>query len=117
MYGDKTASDERKKVMSAKITYLPFSCTENELAVPHRIRKMKPHMKEVIRENNINLIITASPGNSHYPWNVIDNIPIILINIFGAPTLHLQKNMQKVISISQTVELHVEKWTGKLPQS
>ena len=113
MYGDKTAIDGRKKVMSAKITYLPFSYEENELAVPHRIRKMEPHFKKAIHENDINLIITASPGYSHYPWNVVDNIPIILINIFGAPTL--QTNVQKVISISRTVELHAEKWTDKIP--
>ncbi len=113
MYGDKTAIEERKNTMSTKITYLPFSYEENEVPVPHRITKMKPHLKDVIRKNDINLIVTASPGYSHYPWNVIDNIPIILINIFGAPTL--QKNVQKVISISDTVRLHAEKWTGELP--
>ncbi len=113
MYGDKTAINERKNAMSSKITYIPFSYSENETAVPHRLTNMKPHIKDTISEYNIDLIVTASPGYSHYPWNVIDNLPIILINIFGAPTL--QKNVKKCISISDTVRLHAEKWTGELP--
>lgn len=113
MYGDKTAIEERKQTMHSNITYIPFSYEENAVAVPHRITKMKPHIKDVIREHDIDLVVTASPGYSHYPWNVIDDIPIILINIFGAPTL--QKNVCKVISISDTVRLHAEKWTGELP--
>ncbi len=113
MYGDKTAIEERKNTMSSKITYIPFSYMDDEVTVPHRITGMKPHIKEVIQENDIDLIITASPGYAHYPWNTINNIPIILVNIFGAPTL--QKNVRKVISISKTVQLHAEKWTDILP--
>tara|TARA_B100000745_G_scaffold76795_1_gene46483 strand:+ start:8837 stop:9997 length:1161 start_codon:yes stop_codon:yes gene_type:complete len=112
MYGEKTSAEERKQTMHPDITFIPFSYKTSELAVPHRITEMQPHIKNVLSEHAIDLIVTASPGYSHYPWNVITNVPIILINIFGAPTL--QKNVRKFISISDTVRLHAEKWTGKL---
>lgn len=113
MHGDKTVTYERKQTMHPNIAFIPFSYQSCEISVPHRITKMKPHIKDVLQEHNIDLIVTASPGYSHYPWNIITEIPIILINIFGAPTL--QKNVLKFISISDTVRLHAEKWTGALP--
>lgn len=113
MYGNKTATEERKQTMNTKITFIPFSYEENQVAVPHRVTKMNPHIKNVLQEHSIDLIVTASPGYSHYPWNIIKGIPIILVNIFGAPTL--QKNVRKLISISRTVQIHAEEWTGQVP--
>lgn len=113
MYGDKVTVEERKLAMNPNITFIPFSYQTCETSVPHRITEMKPHFKDVLIENNIDLIVTASPGYSHYPWNIINNIPIILINIFGAPTL--QKNISKFIGISDTVRRHAEEWTGVIP--
>lgn len=113
MYGDKTFADERKQAMHPDIIFVPFSYNTNEIAVPHRMTGMNPHIKEVLQKHDIDLIVTASPGYSHYPWNIITNIPIILVNIFGAPTL--QKNVCKFIGISDTVRLHAQQWTGELP--
>jgi len=113
MYGDKVVAEERKQAMYPDITFVPFSYETNEVTVPHRITRMKPHLKEVLQEYDIDLIVTASPGYSHYPWNVITDIPMILVNIFGAPTL--QKNVYKFIGISDTVRLHAQHWTGELP--
>lgn len=113
MYGDKTIAAERKGAMHKNITFIPFSYHRSEAAVPHLIKKMQPHIKEVLHDHEIDLIVTASPGYAHYPWNIIADVPIILINIFGAPTL--QQNVRKFISISDTVRLHAQKWTGKLP--
>lgn len=110
MFGDKTIDEGRKKTMHPNITPIPFSYSLNDIAVPHRINGMNPHIKNVLSEYQIDLIVTASPGYSHYPWNIITEIPIVLVNIFGAPTL--QKNIIKYISISNTVKKHAQKWTG-----
>ena len=114
LYGNGAVSRERLDTMEKNITLIPFSYSQNAISFPHCITEMKPHFKDIITDHNIDLIVTASPGYSHYPWNIIKDIPIILINIFGAPTL--QKNIQRCISISNTVREHAEKWTGKLPK-
>lgn len=57
------------------------------------------------------MIITASPGYAHYPWNTINFIPLILLNIFGAPTL--QRNILRVIYNSQTTQNHAARWISK----
>lgn len=114
MYGDKIAADERKQAMDPNITFIPFSYQTCDVAVPHRITEMNPHIKEILQKHDIDLIITASPGYSHYPWNIITDIPIVLVNIFGAPTL--QKNVLRFIGISDTVRLHAQRWTGELPE-
>lgn len=113
MYGDKIVANERKQAMDPNITFIPFSYKTCDVPVPHRITEMNPHIKEILHKHNIDIIVTASPGYSHYPWNIITKIPIILINIFGAPTL--QKNVLKFISISDTVRLHAQEWTGEIP--
>jgi len=111
MYGQKKDSVPSYRQLDPKITLIPFSYTHNEVPVPHKLTGMNPHLKTVIREKNIDLIITASPGYSHYPWNTVLDIPIILINIFGAPTL--QKNIIKVIYMSETTRKYAGRWIGK----
>lgn len=114
MYGDKTVAEERKRAMNSTITFVPFSYKTCDVSVPHRITEMNPHIKEIVHRHAIDLIVTASPGYAHYPWNIITEIPIILINIFGAPTV--QKNVCKFIGISDTVRLHAQQWTGPVPE-
>jgi glycosyltransferase involved in cell wall biosynthesis len=72
---------------------------------------MEPNLPQVLQQYSIDLIITASPGYAHYPWNQIKNIPIILLNIFGSPTL--QKNIKATIYNSQTTKNHAENWIGE----
>jgi len=110
MYGDKSAQEERKETLDSRIKFIPFSYKLNEVTVPHRLHGMKPHLKEVLASNDIDLIITASPGYAHYPWNIISGIPIVLSNVFGAPTL--QKNVAATIFMSETVRKHAERWIG-----
>lgn len=111
MFGDKTVEEGRKITMDPRVTLIPFSYDTNEVAVPHKLRGMKPHIKEVIAEHSIDLIVTASPGYAHYPWNTISEIPIVLSNVFGAPSL--QKNIVATIFMSQTVLKHASVWTGE----
>ncbi|MCK9344969.1 MAG: hypothetical protein M0P64_02495 [Candidatus Pacebacteria bacterium] len=72
---------------------------------------MNPHIKNVITEHNIDLVTTADSGYTQYPINTISRVPIIMINIFGSPTL--QKNIVANIFISNEVQRHAEAYTGK----
>lgn len=110
MYGTKTAEKERLALLDPRITLVPFLYETNEIAVPHRLTGMRPHFKDILAQHNIDLIVTASPGYAHYPWNIVADIPIILSNVFGAPSL--QRNIVATIFMSQTVRDHAEAWTG-----
>lgn len=110
MYGDKTAEEGRKTVLDERIKLIPFSYETDQVSVPHRLTKMEPHLKEVLASNDIDLLIVASPGYSHYPWNLITHIPIVLLNIFGSPTL--QENIRQIIYISNETRRHAESWIG-----
>lgn len=110
MYGVESDSSLQKDKLDSRINLVPFKYSVNEVVVPHKLSGMTPHIKEVITENSINLLITASPGYSHYPWNLVRSIPIVLLNIFGAPTL--QKNVVSVIYNSKTTLTHAQNWIG-----
>lgn len=115
MYGDKQVDPERRAALDPRIKLVPFSYAENEVAVPHLLRGMKPHFKEVLLQEHIDLIITSSAGYAHYPWNVIRDIPIVLVNLFGAPTL--QRNVRTISFVSPFTLAHASAWTGARPGS
>ncbi len=110
MFGAEPGYETRARVLDARIQLIPFSYTTAEVAVPHRITTMTPHLTEVVSAHAIDCIVTASPGYSHYPWNQVRDIPIILLNIFGAPTL--QPNVHTVIYNSETTKQHAANWIG-----
>lgn len=110
MYGDKDVEPNRKESLQSNIVMIPFSYTENGVKVPHRLLEAKPHIKKVIVDYDIDIIITATPGYAHYPWNIITEIPIIISNVFGAPSL--QKNIVATVFMSDTVRKFAEHWTG-----
>jgi glycosyltransferase involved in cell wall biosynthesis len=71
---------------------------------------MTPHIKDIIAMHSIDLLITADSGYTQYPFNTISEIPIIMVNIFGSPTL--QKNITPSLFISEAVRKHSEKYVG-----
>ena len=42
---------------------------------------MNPNIKELIRGLGIDLLILPSPGAADYPFSMLKNIPIFLLNI------------------------------------
>lgn len=110
MFGKKYAEKDREILLDSRITLVPFTYDAIDINVPHEMSGMQPHLKEILSIHNTDLIITASPGYSHYPWNVITEIPIILSNVFGAPAN--QNNIVATMFMSKTVQKHAEHWTG-----
>ncbi|MFA5934675.1 MAG: glycosyltransferase [Candidatus Paceibacterota bacterium] len=113
LYSNKNVSHSRLNSMNNKITFIECDYDYLETKYPFYIKNMRPHIKNVIEENNIDIIITATSGYTQYPINTISNIPIIIINIFGSPTL--QKNIVASVFVSNTVQKTAEIYTG--PQS
>lgn len=88
------------------IKMIDFNYTDFRNKYPYFLREMKPDIRDVIRDNGIDIILTATDGHTEFPINIIRKVPIIIINIFGAP--NLQKNIVKNICISNEVSSKIE---------
>jgi len=83
------------------IKLIQFDYDKLESIPPYLIQGMSPSIFEVINKFNIDLLIATGAGYSEFPFNIIKNIPIILLNIFGSP--NVQKNILYNICISKEV--------------
>lgn len=80
---------------------LPFDYKKFSNTPPYFVSGMNPDIKKLIHILNINLLIIPDAGNANYPFSIINNIPIILLNIFGQP--NIQKNIKYHVCISKEV--------------
>lgn len=110
MCSNQTSKVSRKDSLAKEVTIIDFTYSKQDKNHPYFIYGMSPHIKEVIIEHAIDLLITTSSGHSEYPFNTIKKIPIILINVFGSPSL--QENIVATIFVSKTVMKHSEYFTG-----
>jgi hypothetical protein len=83
------------------VKMINFTYSGADAGFPYYIHNQKPDIFSVLRENKIDIIVSAGAGYSDYPLNVIKKIPIILIGVFGYATV--QKNVEKQIYISEEV--------------
>lgn len=111
MYGEHSHCTERARTLDERITLVPFQYTHNEVALPHQLHGMKPHLKCVLAQHAVDCLVTASPGYSHYPWNTVTDIPIVLLNVFGTPTT--QTNVRHIIYNSRATYTHATAWIGE----
>lgn len=107
MYSGKS---ERETYLDKRVSLVSFLFTKRVLSYPFYIEGMNPHIKNIIHKNQIDLVITADSGYTQYPINTILDIPILMVNIFGSPTL--QKNITSSVFISKEVKNYSEKYTG-----
>ncbi len=94
--------DGRKGYLAnSAINLIEFDYRSIDGSYPYIVRDMKPSVFDVIDTHKPDLIITAGSGYSEFPFNVIRDIPIILVNIFGSPSV--QSNIEKHVCISHVV--------------
>lgn len=95
-------NDGRKKYLeNSGVIFIPFEYSHTQSSYPYIIEKMNPSIFDIVNQNKIDLIVTAGSGYSQFPINIIKDIPIIMLNIFGSPSS--QKNIIKHVCISQEV--------------
>jgi len=80
---------------------LPFDYKKVINKPPYFVSGMNPDIQQIINALHIDLLVIPDAGNANYPFSVIKNIPIILLNIFGQP--NLQKNIKFHLCISKEV--------------
>ncbi len=98
-------------VKSGDVELIEFDYASMDSLYPYVVHGMCPSVFEVLREKNIDLLVTAGSGYNEFPFNLINAIPIILINIFASPLV--QKNVAKSICISQEVKKRVSQYVGE----
>ena len=103
MYSNKIKdSDGRKYYLeNQNIKFIPFSYNSKHPYYPFILEGMRPDFSTVLRDQNIDLIITAGSGYSEFPFNIVSKLPIIMLNTFGSPSA--KKNIIKHICISKEV--------------
>ena len=115
MYSNKGVKDSREAFMDKRIHLIPFSYESIEGKYPSYIHEMRPHIKEVIKNESIDMIIVAEAGHTIYPIITITDIPIIMINVFGSPTV--QKNIVHIVYMSDAVKKFAQFYTGNAIKS
>lgn len=108
---DQNSPNNRKHILEKYGTILNFTYTKQDLIYPHFIHQAKPDIFSLIEKYNFDLIITASSGRIEYPLNIVRDVPILLINIFGAPAV--QKNILATYFNAEVTKQAAEEYTGK----
>ncbi len=94
--------DGRKAYLeNSNVELIEFDYKGIDGTYPYTIRGQKPSIFNVINDKKIDILFTAGSGYSDFPINLIRNIPILMMNIFGSPST--QKNIVKHICISEEV--------------
>ncbi len=93
------------------IKFIEFDFQELENKYPFFVHGMQPSIFEMINKEQIDLVITAGSGHAEFPINLIDNIPVILINIFGSASM--QKNISYNVCISEAVAKKIAPFVAK----
>ncbi len=99
---ENTTIDGRKNYLQKNnIKLISFDYESIDKDYPYTVRQSNPSIFDVIRKENIDLLVTADAGYNHFPINLIREIPIIYINVFGA--IHNKKNIAMNICVSNTI--------------
>lgn len=94
--------DGRKSYLqNSRVELVSFDYESMDGTYPYIVRGMKPSFFDAIDMYEPDLIVTAGSGYSEFPFNIVRDIPIILVNIFGSPSV--QSNIAKHLCISQAV--------------
>lgn len=106
MHPDTVQADEKRSarlayVLEGKVIPIPFDFKAVASTPPRFVSGMNPDITKVIQGLGIDLLVTADSGHANYPFSIVRNIPIILLNIFGQP--NVQKNVTFHCCISQEV--------------
>ena len=113
MYGDQLIEGSGVEDVSSRLDYLlagkvfpiRFDYKRRQSGQPYFVEGMSPDIFDVLRDFEIDLLVTAGAGNPEYPFSSVRNIPIILINIFGQP--NTQSNIKYHVCISREVAGHL----------
>lgn len=114
LYPYKSDEDYIKRleyITEGNVTGIPFSFKKVQNNHPYFVYGMNPDIKNIIQALDIDLLVTAGSGHAAYPFSIIKNIPIILLNIFGQ--INIQKNIAFHICTSNEV---VQKLSPIVPE-
>jgi glycosyltransferase involved in cell wall biosynthesis len=88
-------------ILDGKVFPIPFDYESVGKTHPYYIKGMSPNFFKILKDFDIDLLVAAGAGHAEFPFSVVSNIPIMILNVFGMP--NLQKNVTYHLCISQEV--------------
>jgi len=88
-------------IKKGNVQPISFKYKNISITPPYYVSGMSPDIFKIIKKLKIDLLVTPGSGHANYPFSIIKNIPILLLNIFGQP--NIQNNITHHICISQEV--------------
>ena len=119
MYGDQQVSQDGVEDYTSRLATLleghvcpiRFEYKRLDMQLPYIVHGMSPNFFQVLKDFQIDVLVTAGSGHASFPFSAVTNIPIIFVNVFGQP--NMQKNIAYHLCISQEV---AGKLRGFVPQ-
>ncbi len=98
MYSSKFSTARLDYLQNSGIRLIDFSFSERTSGFPFYLEHMQPHIFEVLKQHDIDLVVAAGSGYPEFPVANITKLPIVHLNIFGS--VNPQKNVIKHLCIS-----------------
>jgi len=98
MYSSKNNSERKAYLENSGVTLIDFKYESIENKLPYYIKDMQPHIFDVIKDDQINLLVIPGSGYPEFPTANLTKIPIISLNVFGS--INIQKNIFKHVCMS-----------------
>jgi glycosyltransferase involved in cell wall biosynthesis len=98
MYASKNHNERREYLENSGVKLIDFDFRDVGKKLPYYVFDMKPHIFDVIRDNQIDLMIVAGSGYPEFPVANITKLPVIFLNVFGS--VDIQKNIRKHVCMS-----------------
>lgn len=99
MYSSKIHNERKDYFINSGIELINFDFIKREIRQPFCILGMKPHIFDVLKEKEIDLLVVSGSGYPEFPAGNISRMPIIFLNIFGS--VNVQKNIKLHLCISK----------------
>lgn len=80
-----------KRLEEYGVKLIDFQYDSIDSEFPYIIKGMNPTLFDILKNENIDILIITTDGKIYFPFNLVRNIPIILLNVFASYSV--QKNI------------------------
>lgn len=98
MYGSKFGSERLSYLKDSAVNLIDFSFTRESNTLPYMLEGMRPHIFDVLKNNQIDVLVATGSGYPEFPVANITKLPIVYINVFSS--INPQENIAHYICIS-----------------
>ncbi|MFA5997328.1 MAG: glycosyltransferase family 4 protein [Candidatus Paceibacterota bacterium] len=105
------STQRAKKLEEYGVKLIDFQYESVNPEFPYIISGMNPNFFDVLKNKNIDILIVTTDGKSYFPFNLVRDIPIILLNVFGSYSV--QKNISYNVGYTQELTDRINRVVDK----